>query len=110
MIQTYLPVNEYQTPLDDNLKQSLPEEVWEQLMDFITNVEFIQKLISPDRPHAKDLPRDEKGRIVVDITNPHIIEDADYFRPAALHYLEHGCYTFLRPNSNPNSEYRKFWD
>lgn len=110
MIQTYIPVNEYQTPLDDNLKQSLPEEVWEQLMDFITNVEFIQKLISPDRPHAKDLPRDEKGRIVVDITNPHIIENADYFRPAALHYLEHGCYTFLRPNSNPNSEYRKFWD
>ena len=79
-------------------------------MDFITNVEFIQKLISPDRPHAKDLPRDKKGRIIVDITNPHIIEDADYFRPAALHYLEHGCYTFLRPNSNPNSEYRKFWD
>ena len=20
------------------------------------------------------------------------------------------CYTFLKPNSNPNSEYRKFWD
>lgn len=24
--------------------------------------------------------------------------------------MKHGCYTFLRPNSNPNSEYRKYWD
>ena len=23
--------------------------------------------------------------------------------------MKHGCYTFLRPNSNPHSEYRKFW-
>ena len=36
--------------------------------------------------------------------------DANYFRKAAIHYMEHGCYTFLKPNSNPNSEYRKFWD
>ena len=43
------------------------------------------------------------------MAHPHIIEDADYFRPAALHYMKHGCYTFLRPNSNPHSEYRKFW-
>lgn len=49
-------------------------------MDFITNVEFIRNLISPDRPRAKDLPRDEKGRIIVNLENPHIIEDADYFR------------------------------
>ena len=79
-------------------------------MDVINNVEFIRWLISPDRPYAKDLPRDDKGRIIVDITKPHIIENADYFRPAALHYMKHGCYTFLKPNSNPNSEYRKFWD
>ena len=82
----------------------------EQLVDVINNVEFIRWLISPDRPYAKDLPRDDKGRIIVDITKPHIIENADYFRPAALHYMKHGCYTFLKPNSNPNSEYRKFWD
>lgn len=24
--------------------------------------------------------------------------------------MKNGCYTFLRPNSNPNSEYRKYWD
>lgn len=106
LIQT----NKYQTPLTSELLSSLPDEIVEQLYDCINNVPLIKKLISPDRKYARDLPRDEKGRIIVDITNPHIIEDADYFRPAALHYLEHGCYTFLKPNSNPNSEYRKFWD
>ena len=79
-------------------------------MDFITNVQFIRNLISPDRPRAKDLPRDEKGRIIVNLENPHIIEDADYFRQPALHFMKYGCYTFLKPNSNPHSEYRKHWD
>ena len=43
--------------------------------------------------YAKDLPRDNKGRIIVDITHPHILEDMDYFRPTALHYQKHGCIT-----------------
>ena len=105
-----IQMNKYQTPLTSELLSSLPEEVVEQLYDCVNNIQLIKNLVSPNRKYARDLPRDSKGRIVVDITNPHIIEDADYFRPAALHYLEHGCYTFLRPNSNPNSEFRKFWD
>ena len=32
----------------------------------------------------------------------------DYFRPTALHYKEYGCFTKLRPNANPNSEYGKW--
>lgn len=102
--------NKYQTELTEELLSTLPEEVKEQLFDILNNVEFVKRLTSPNRKYAKDLPRDDKGRIIVDITNPHIIENADYFRPAALHYMKHGCYTFLKPNSNPNSEYRKFWD
>ena len=105
-----IQMNKYQTPLTEELLSSLPEEVVEQLYDCIHSIPLIKNLISPNRKYARDLPRDEKGRIIVDITNPHIIEDADYFRPAALHYLKHGCYTFLKPNSNPNSEFRKFWD
>ena len=103
-------MNQYQTPLEDDTIQQLPQEVREELYDTINNVEFIKRLISPNRPYAKDLPKDSKGRIIVDISNPHIIEDADYFRQPALHYIKHGCYTFLKPNSNPNSEYRKYWD
>jgi hypothetical protein len=103
-------VNKYQTPVTQELLDTLPKEVQEELIEDLTTIDFIKHLISPNRPYAKDLPRDDKGRIIVDLAHPHIIEDADYFRPAALHYLEHGCYTFLKPNSNPNSEYRKHWD
>ena len=105
-----IPMNKYQTELTEELMNTLPQEVQEQLLETLTTVEFVKRLISPNRPYAKDLPRDEKGSIIVDITNPHIIEDADYFRQPALHFLKHGCYTFLKPNSNPNSEFRKHWD
>lgn len=105
-----IKLNEYQTPLTSELITSLPEEVRNTLLDDISNIEFIKRLISPTRPYARDLPRDDKGRIIIDITNPHILEDMDYFRQPALHYIKNGCYTFLRPNSNPNSEYRKHWD
>src|SRR5574344_663806 len=106
----YLEMNKYQTELTEELMNTLPQEVQEQLLETLTTVEFVKRLISPNRPYARDLPRDEKGRIIVDITNPHIIEDADYFRQPALHFLKHGCYTFLKPNSNPNSEFRRHWD
>ena len=105
-----IATNKYQTPITDELLSAYPEEVREQLFDFINGVEFIKWLISPDRPYAKDCPHDQTGRVIVDLAHPHIIEDADYFRQPALHFMKHGCYTFLRPNSNPHSEYRKFWE
>lgn len=105
-----IKTNKYQTPITDELLSAYPEEVREQLFDFINGVEFIKWLISPDRPYAKDCPHDQTGRVIVDLAHPHIIEDADYFRQPALHFMKHGCYTFLRPNSNPHSEYRKFWE
>lgn len=104
MIQT----NKYQTPITEELLSGLHQEIQDQLLDFINNVPFIRNLISPDRRYAKDLPRDSDGKIIVDLTNPHICEDMDYFRPSAIHYQQHGCYTLLKPNSNPNSEYGKW--
>jgi hypothetical protein len=100
--------NKYQTPLTDELLDSLPQEVKEQLLDIVNNVEFIRRLTSPNRQYAKDRPRDDKGRIIVDLANPHIVENVDYFRPTAIHYQKHGCFTNLRPNANPNSEYGKW--
>ena len=106
----YIPTNEYQTEITKEFLESLPEEVAEQLLDFVTNVPYIKNLISPNRKRAKDLPRDDKGRIIVDLTNPHILENMDYFRPSAIHFQQHECFTFLRPNPNPNSEFRKWID
>ena len=104
----YIPTNEFQTEITKDFLMTLPDEVAEQLLDFIQNVEYIKNLISPTRRRAKDMPHDEQGRVIVDLANPHILENMDYFRPAALHFEEHGCYTFLRPNPNPNSEYSKW--
>lgn len=103
-----IPVNKYQTPITKELLDSFPAEVVDEFMDAINSVPLIQHLISPNRPLAKDCPRDEDGKIIVDLTNPPIIEDTDYFRPVAIFYKEHGKMTNLRPNANPNSEFGKW--
>lgn len=113
-----IKMNKYQTELTEELVNSLPQEVQDQLFDIINNVEFVKRLISPTREYAKDRPRDDKGRIIVDLVNPHILENMDYFRPSAIHYEKYGTFTNLRPNANPNSEYgkwireerRRIWD
>lgn len=113
-----IPMNKYQTELTEELVNSLPQEVQDQLFDVVNNVEFVKRLISPTREYAKDRPRDDRGRIIVDLANPHILEDMDYFRPSAIHYEKYGTFTNLRPNANPNSEYgkwvreerRRIWD
>lgn len=104
-----IKVNKYQTPVTEELIDSLPQEVADQLFDIINNVPFIRNLISPDRPYAKDLKRDSKGRIIVDLANPHITENMDYFRPTALAFKKNGGkFTTLKPNANPNSAYGKW--
>lgn len=103
-----MKMNKYQTELTEELLSSLPDEVKDQLLDIINNVEFVRRLVSPSREYAKDRPRDDRGRIIVDLANPHILEDMDYFRPTALHFKKHNCFTMLRPNANPNSEYGKW--
>ena len=105
-----IKTNKYQTPITEELLSSYPDEVREQFMDAISTIPLIQNLISPSRPAIETLPRDSQGRAIIDITNPPTFENADWFRQPALFFLKNGCYTFLRPNSNPNSEYRKYWD
>lgn len=105
--------NNLQTPITEELLDSMPREEKESLLDSIDSIMFIQNLSDPKRKFAKDLDRwdnplvpetsddpdiipralDPNGRIVVDLTNPHILEDMDFFRPAAIHFEKHGCYT-----------------
>lgn len=89
---------------------SLDREVYDELLDTISTIGFIQNLISPNRRRIKDLEKDSLGRVKVDILNPHILEDMDYFRPAALHYEKFKKYTSLYPNTHPSSAYYKFWN
>lgn len=106
--------NKHQTPLTDELKASLHKEVWLDLTEYLSSVEFIKRLIAPEaeRGHAMDRPKHieyEDGRIEVDITNPHILQDMDFFREKALFYEKNGRYTTITPNPNPKSDYAVFW-
>jgi len=96
--------NKYQTPLDDVYFKGLPSEIKDQVIDYCSNVEYIKRMIDPKRKRAKDLERRD-GRIIVDIANPHILENMSYFTEMADHYRAHGCYTMLKPNGNPNSDF-----
>ncbi len=101
--------NKCQTPLEDLHLENYPAEVQEQFWDFLNNVPFIRWMVSPDRPLVSELPRDNEGRAIIDITHPPILEDSDYFRPSALAFKRNkGRYTTLRPNANPNSDYGKW--
>lgn len=114
-IKELYKLNKYQTPLTEEIKNSVPREVWLELIDFLSSVEFIKRLVATEdiRGYAKDKPRETKfyndGRVNVDLTSPHILEDMDYFRERAIFYEKHGKYTHLTPNPNPKSEYGLFW-
>jgi len=101
-----MELNKLHSPLDEN---NLDREVYNEVVEFCSTISFIQNLIDPNRKYAKDLARDEQGRIKVDLTKPHILEDMDYFRPAALYHQKFKKYTNLYPNSSPTSAYSKFW-
>ena len=110
--------NKCQTPMEelsvmvDGKKvmfQDTPAEVQEQFWDFLNNVPFIRWMVSPDRPMISELPKDEHGKAIIDITRPPILEGSDYFRQAALTWQNNKHrYTNLKPNANPNSEFGKY--
>ena len=108
LIYLYIQNDEASSLIVDLVLHVVALLVFFKIFDIINNVEFVKRLISPTREYAKDRPRDDRGRIIVDLANPHIIEDMDYFRPTAIHFEKHGTFTNLRPNANPNSEFGKW--
>ena len=100
--------NKCQTPLDELELQKYPIEVVEQFFDFINNVPFIKWMVSPARPLISELPRDNQGKAIIDITKPPILEGSDYFRQTAKVWEETGHYTHLKPNRNPNSDFGRW--
>lgn len=101
--------NRCQTPLEELHLEKYPKEVQDQFWDFLNNVPFIKWMVSPDRPLISELPRDEEGRAIIDITHPPILEGSDYFRPSALAFERNkNKYSLLRPNANPNSEFGRW--
>lgn len=110
--------NKCQTPLEELELEKYPKEVQENFFDFLNNVPFIKWMVSKDRPLISELPRDDKGRAIIDVTKPPILENSNYFRQTGEVFDTTGQYTNLRPNRNPNSEFgrwlseekRRCWD
>lgn len=100
--------NKCQTPLEDLHLEKYPQEVQEQFWDFLNNVPFIKWMVSADRPYVHELPKDEYGRAIIDVTHPPILENTVYFRQSAKVWEDTGSYTILRPNRNPNSDFGKW--
>jgi len=85
-------------------------EIHSDLVEWLDTVPLLSWMISKNRTYAKNLNRDESGKIIVDITKPHILEDVNYFREAAIAFEKFGKYTDYYPSKSPTSPYRKFWD
>lgn len=112
-------LNSFQTTLAHYkellLNEDVPKEVYDKVLEHCSTVKFIQNLIADEsvRGYIKDKPREtdyyNDGRANIDLTNPHILEDMDYFRERALFYEKNGKYTNITPNSNPTSDYANFW-
>ena len=122
--------NSVTSSLSEELLEGLDTISISELYEILEKVEFVSNLTNPNRKRVKDLERwdnpnlpaeDEvkkgdpyrklnpKGRIRVDLENPHILEDMEYFRPAARHFEEFGCYTKFSKNRDPDSDYMRFW-
>lgn len=124
--------NEFNTPLTDEIiekyipkkefGEAIQKEAKSELIKFVGGIKFIRNLISKDRKRAKDLKRylnplavsdklveDSKGRIKVDVVNPHILEDMDYFRQTRINLDTTGRYCPHRPSGNRLSAYYVFW-
>jgi len=80
--------------------------------DIITALEeipFVYNLCKADRKRIHECPKDSKGRIIVNITEPHVLENMDYFRQPAITFKKNGRYTDLIKNNHPRSLYMVHW-
>ena len=100
--------NKCQTPLEELELHKYPQEVQDQFWDYLNNVPFIKWMVSPERPLISELPRDDKGRAIINITKPPILEGTDFFRQSAKKWQETGSYCSYKPNINPNSEFGRW--
>lgn len=104
-----IEVNDVQTPIDEKELLKMNPEIRAELYDILEKIELVGNMISPNRRRVHQMPLDEEGKIIVDLEDPHILHDMDFFRKPAIHFEKHGKFTDAYPNPHPGSEYSKFW-
>ncbi len=97
------------------------EAIRAEVISAIQEIPFVFNLVKKDRKKLSEYKRwdnpydledrveDPKGKIEVDVTQPHVLEDMDYFRERAIYFQEHGVYCNITPNRYPGSRYMRFW-
>jgi len=97
------------------------DEIRADIVLAIKEIPFLYNLTKKTRKKASDLKRydrpnsprkrkeDPNGRIWVDVVDPHILEDMDFFRERAIFFKENDRYCDLIPNRQKNSRYMRFW-
>lgn len=92
-----------------------------EILDAIQEIPFLYNLTKKNRKSVKEYKRwdepydydnrveDPKGRIEVNITEPHILTNMDYFRERAIYFQKHGVYCHITPNRYKGSRYMRFW-
>lgn len=97
------------------------ESIRAEVLDAIQEIPFLYNLTKKNRKKISDYKRwdnpydyedrveDPKGKIEVDITDPHELVDMDYFRERALYFQKHGVYCHITPNRYKGSRYMRFW-
>src|SRR5690606_20755389 len=104
-----IEVNDVQTPIEEKELLKMNPEIRAELYDILDKIELVGNMISPNRRRVHQMPLDEEGKIIVDLEDPHILHDMDFFRKPAIHFEKNGKFTDAYPNPHPGSEYSKFW-
>lgn len=104
-----MQLNSLNTELSDEFLSKFPKEVSIEILDYINSISFIRNLTSVSRKKISECKKQDDGKIIVDLTNPHILENMDFFRERAIYFGKHGRYTNITPNTHAQSEYRAFW-
>lgn len=92
-----------------SLEKVIDVDLKSNILDTIVSIPFLRSLVNIDRKTAKELERDSEGKIIVNITQPHILEDMDFFRERAIYFKRNGQYIDLVKNTHPHSAYMRFW-
>lgn len=109
MVEYYRNVNEFNTPLDEKFYKDISKEVIEDIHAAIDEIAFVQRLTGNNMKEVGQLDKDENGKVIVNVTDPHILRNISYFTKSAQHFRTHGCYTLYPPNKHPKSPYATFW-
>lgn len=112
-LTTELTTENIEAAFKNSAKRKWNEEDIKWVKDSIQydmdSIIFLQNLSSPNRKTLAEAPKDEEGNVIVDISNPHILENMDWFKQAALNHEKYKRYTNKRKDPHPLSSYSKFW-